>query len=293
MISKIFVVGLVLSLLGAAASAQTCGGLPYNLTNGQTADATQVMADFSYILNCVAASPVGTARKLTAQQTGSDTMTLSADEIVVETQLGGTAYRVPNVSVTLNVSTTGPNGMDVQPPPTSGDLSVYLIYNPSTEATALLATSGTTSNGSVYSGGHMPSGYAASALVSSLKTTNGAALGPFLQTDRVVTIIGVPVVIGGTATSPTAVALGSVVPANARRVNGTLTVSGGSMGGTINVGSNSTNIGIQWTGVLGINGGIGTGIIAALPLMPSAPQTIYYSLYNATSGNIGITGYEF
>jgi hypothetical protein len=37
----------------AAALAQTCGTLPYNLSNGTTADANQVMANFNFILNCI------------------------------------------------------------------------------------------------------------------------------------------------------------------------------------------------------------------------------------------------
>ncbi|MBN9090093.1 MAG: hypothetical protein J0J01_24550 [Reyranella sp.] len=42
-------------LIPTASIAQTCGsGLPYNLTNGTNADATQVMANFNYIVTCFA-----------------------------------------------------------------------------------------------------------------------------------------------------------------------------------------------------------------------------------------------
>lgn len=43
---------LALLLAPAAASAATCGGYPYTLTNGQVADANQVMSNFNSILSC-------------------------------------------------------------------------------------------------------------------------------------------------------------------------------------------------------------------------------------------------
>jgi len=53
MISKIIVAALVLLLLPAFASAQTCNAVPNTLTNGTTADATQVMANFNAIVACI------------------------------------------------------------------------------------------------------------------------------------------------------------------------------------------------------------------------------------------------
>jgi hypothetical protein len=45
-----------LSLMASTVAAQTCGGtLPYQLTNGQTTDATQVMANFNFLVSCVGA----------------------------------------------------------------------------------------------------------------------------------------------------------------------------------------------------------------------------------------------
>jgi hypothetical protein len=41
----------------AAAQAQNCPAHPYTLTNGTTADATQVMADFDNLRNCIIATP--------------------------------------------------------------------------------------------------------------------------------------------------------------------------------------------------------------------------------------------
>ena len=46
-------VAMLWSLFAASASfAQSCGNLPYTLTNGTTADASQVMANLNYVLSC-------------------------------------------------------------------------------------------------------------------------------------------------------------------------------------------------------------------------------------------------
>lgn len=48
------VAGLLLMLISiGAASAQSCGAVPNTLTNGTNADATQVMANFNAVVNCV------------------------------------------------------------------------------------------------------------------------------------------------------------------------------------------------------------------------------------------------
>jgi hypothetical protein len=52
MIRAIFGVVVAL-LLSGAALAQSCGSYPYTLTNGTTADASQVMGNFNHVLNCV------------------------------------------------------------------------------------------------------------------------------------------------------------------------------------------------------------------------------------------------
>src|SRR5438874_13020562 len=53
MIRRILATTLVLLFcVGGTAVAQTCTTYPYTLTNGATADATQVMANFNYVLTC-------------------------------------------------------------------------------------------------------------------------------------------------------------------------------------------------------------------------------------------------
>src|SRR5882757_5122342 len=62
----------LLMLTSAPAVATTCASFPYTLTNGATADASQVMADFTAVGNCAAsvAAPnfTGTADFATGAQ---------------------------------------------------------------------------------------------------------------------------------------------------------------------------------------------------------------------------------
>lgn len=53
MIRKFFAALFFSLLVCTAASAQNCGNYPNTLTNGTNADATQVMANFNTVLNCV------------------------------------------------------------------------------------------------------------------------------------------------------------------------------------------------------------------------------------------------
>lgn len=76
--------GLVLSL--GPAAAQTCGsGLPYTLTNGTNADATQVMANFNYVLGCPSFVETYTAPTLTVTSGKRDILTFVTND-------GGTTW---------------------------------------------------------------------------------------------------------------------------------------------------------------------------------------------------------
>jgi hypothetical protein len=53
MLRRMLVTFLFLFAIAGSASAQSCGPLPNTLTNGQAADASQVMANLNTLLNCV------------------------------------------------------------------------------------------------------------------------------------------------------------------------------------------------------------------------------------------------
>lgn len=171
---------------------------------------------------------VGQARNVRMAITAaSASATMTADEIIVETALGGLRYCLPSFNKTVNLATTGAGGMDTGTAPVSGYVSVYAIYNPTTGVSALLACAQATSNGSIYSGANMPAGYTASALVSSNATNASSQFKVSTTLDRTVIIPNSSgyTSSGGTIPSPTPISLSSTVPLNAKFFSGILSAS--------------------------------------------------------------------
>ncbi|WP_259341530.1 hypothetical protein [Ralstonia solanacearum] len=113
------------------------------------------------------AGVVGDARNLAMSVTApSASATLTGNEIIVETALGGLRYCLPSFGRTVNLATTGAGGMDTGSAPTNGFVAIYAIYNPTTGVSALLAQNASSARADVYGGANMPAGYTASALVS-------------------------------------------------------------------------------------------------------------------------------
>lgn len=76
---------LLAALFAAPASATNCSTYPYTLANGQTADATQVMADLNSILTCANAN-------LAHNGANSDISSLSGLTTPLSAAQGGTGY---------------------------------------------------------------------------------------------------------------------------------------------------------------------------------------------------------
>ncbi|EKS9914934.1 phage tail protein [Burkholderia multivorans] len=208
----------------------------------------------------------------------SATAVLSADEIVVESGLGGLRYCLANFSKTLNLGVIGAGGMDAGAAPSNGYVAIYAILNPTTGATSLLATNATSSvQSNTYSGASMPAGYTASGLVSVWPTNGSRQLVVGFQQDRNIAIS--PAVVLNTSTqqsSATALSISGTVPPNAKAVSGysATTVTGSSS--TINLGvySASTTIGLQLaTATISAGNGF-SGTFNNLAL--SVPQIMYY-----------------
>ena len=166
---------------------------------------------------------VGSVRNLVMSVTAaSATATLTADEITVETALGGFGYKLANFNKTINLATTGAGGMDTGTAPVSGYVALYAIYNPTTSTAALLATNATSAvQPNVYGGANMPSGYTASALISVVPTNASRLFLPCLQMDRYVAVGGAQVITTSVAqASVTSINISTAVPPNARFVSG-------------------------------------------------------------------------
>lgn len=248
-----------------------------------------------------AAGVVGGVRNLTMSvSAASATATLTADEIIVETALGGIRYCLPSFSKTINLATTGAGGMDTGSVPTSGYVALYAIYNPTTATAALLARNATSAvQPNVYGGANMPAGYTASALVSVWPTNGSGQFVVGFQRDRSISINSVTVLSTSvTQASPTALSVSSAIPPNAVGISGTIAASS-SAAATTSIQLNpiaSINVGIQ-----GINfsstsasGGGSSGVFRNLQV--SSPQTIYYTSSNSAGTPtyaIAVMGYDF
>ena len=169
-------------------------------------------------------SVAGMARNLSGSAAGgTKTASWTVDELVAETALGGLAYKGASLSLSFNGATTGAGGMDTGATPTSADLFIYAIFNP---GTATWSTLGTTSGAgaTIYGGANMPSGYTASALIWAGKTDGSAFILKFGQRDRAISIATTVALNNGTANTPTSISLSSIVPINAKSVDGWLQV---------------------------------------------------------------------
>ncbi|AVA37653.1 phage tail protein [Cupriavidus metallidurans] len=221
----------------------------------------------------------------------SATATLTADEIIVETALGGVRYCLPSFSKTINLATTGAGGMDTGSSPVSGYVALYAIYNPTTGASALLAKNATSAvQPNVYGGANMPAGYTASALVSVWPTNASGQLIAAVQIDR--TISFSPVTILATSTqqaSYTAVSAASAIPANARTCRVTQVLTAGSAGAQVNglVAANTGGAGEAAT--ISISPAASAGLQVACPPVPIVTsQTLYY-IATVSSGTFTYT----
>lgn len=239
---------------------------------------------------------VGGASNLKVVQTSaSSAMSPTANEIVVEDQLGGRPYVVASVTGTINIATTGANGMDTGSAPVSGNVGVYLIYNPITKAQAFLGVNATSAAiANIYAGANMPAGYTHSALISVWPTDSSGRFVIGGQTDRTVSLTPTLQVNTTTQqTSPTSVTITGGVPPNARAVYGYMLVqTTASSALACSVAATSTNLMLSPVALQ--NGVLIEGVFTRLPLI--TPQTVYYTC-SAGSGTmtfqLSTTGYDF
>ncbi|QVN19866.1 phage tail protein [Burkholderia pyrrocinia] len=216
----------------------------------------------------------------------SASATFTADEIIVETALGGAPRRLGGFSKAINLATTGAGGMDTGSAPASGYVALYAIYNPTTQASALLATNATSSVApNVYGGANMPSGYTASALVS-VWPTNGS--GQFVVGDQIDRLVLLPYASIASTSSQistlTSLSISTFAPPNAKTVSGFVNIaSSNSSNSSINLASRASGIGQQQSSCSGTSAG---GLLAGSSfnnLAVLTPQTIYWSA-SAASG---------
>lgn len=273
-----------------------------NLFEIKTAGAAAIAATLSNLgLSDVAHLPqltgvVGTSRNAKMSvTTASATATFTADELIVQTELGGRQYKLTSFNKTINLATTGAGGMDTGTAPVSGWVAIYAIYNPTNQASALLAVNATTvAAPEVYGGVNMPAGYTASALVSVWKTTAVSLFYLGAQRDRHVDILRQAGIITSTQqTSYIQAAVAEQIPRNAKMVYGDMQISAASTSAGIIYGiSPYTNS----VGSFSFAEAGGTGYQTPFCISIFTNQTISYQFTVSTgTATLGIffSGYNF
>ncbi|ALD93457.1 hypothetical protein CR3_4275 [Cupriavidus gilardii CR3] len=214
------------------------------IDDGTTAS---ILANLKSAVSAQSVGVVGAVRNARMiVSSASTSATYQADEVIVQTALSGQAYRLTNVSETINVSTTGAGGMDTGTAPASSWIAVYLIYNPVTRDAALLGRALATGvvAPEIYAGPNMPSGYTASALISLFSTTPSAQISPFTQRGRRVNRQAVGVFNSSTNDATwQPVSLVGAVPPNAKSASG-YGDAATTAGAVINFGIGSSSAGL-------------------------------------------------
>lgn len=211
--------------------------------------------------------------------------TFTADSLVVADALNGNLYRLSSVNKTINLTTTGAGGMDTGSAPASGFVGLYVIYNPTTDTSAMLAVNATSSLvAEIYGGANMPSGYTASSLVAVIPTNSSSQMIIGLLTGRTFSFVSVSPMSTTTATSGWTLAnIASTVPKNTKQIKGTFNVSAqtGQSVTVCGVAGSSTGIGSFFGGSV-----VSSQLQYVLDLVSS--QSVYYQA-QVSGGTIGAT----
>lgn len=226
---------------------------------------------------------VGTSRNVRCSiPAASAWAAFTADELVLKAGLGGMAYTLNSFNKTVNLTSIGAGGMDVGAAPVSGFVSIYAIYNPTTQTSALLACNQTTSNGQVYTGANMPAGYTASALVSAWGTTAASLLVAGLQIERRINIALAQINSSTVNQSNTSINIAALVPIAAKEISGLMQIGSSAL-------SNCTMSLSGTVGAVGY-GGIGASVAAGTVVQGpfstislGTPQIVFYTA-NAEAG---------
>ncbi|TIR16166.1 MAG: hypothetical protein E5X33_29715 [Mesorhizobium sp.] len=149
----LLVLSAFLCVLGGNAARAACT-LPNTLTNGQTADATQVMADFNALVTCLNAAGPGGSSNSIQYNNGSGALAgvgpLTDGQLVVgatggapqaQTLTAGSGITVTNGPGSITISSTGGAGGSVSP---FYDASVIPLTKPTASSFTVANSTGNT-----------------------------------------------------------------------------------------------------------------------------------------------------
>ncbi|WP_250502845.1 hypothetical protein [Caballeronia sp. AZ7_KS35] len=242
-------------------------------------------------------SVVGTVRNLSMSITAaSASATLASDLIVVTSALGAQTYILPSFSKTINLATTGAGGMDTGTAPVSGFVALYAIYNPTTGASALLATNATSSKvAEVYGGANMPSGYTASALIAVWPTNASGQFVAGYQKDRRFWYSAGVSILNATTVSTTYTSVSATcLPFNAKLGVGYMGITGSSSAQVYGsyMAADSSGGAQDLSSIYAVSGSVASYGEWTIPIQTA--QTIFYknSLTSGATFSVVCRGYE-
>ena len=218
-------------------TAMMCYGDAINIYFADSGYATT-----SFVLSNLVAV-IGESRNLIGSAAGgTKTASWTADQLIAYTSLTGSPIRGSSLSLSFNGATTGANGMDTGSMPTSNNLYIYAIYNPTTLTWATLGTTAG-SGASIYGGVNMPTNYTYSALIWSGVTDSSSNIIGFQQLDRKIAIVQTQVATNFSTTTWTQISLSAAIPFNARTVAGSISSAGsGQVFGMASTGTSGTGV---------------------------------------------------
>ncbi|HHL2560754.1 TPA: prophage tail fiber N-terminal domain-containing protein [Yersinia enterocolitica] len=156
---------------------------------------------------------VGTTRNLIFHVGAQATASLTADEIIVQTSLGGLQYKLSAFNKVINLAMVGLGGMNAGNVPAIGYVAIYAIFNPTTKISGLLAVDCTSIVAPEICGVAMPAGFTASALVSVQRVSGSIFVGGYQQ-DRTIVCMPVLITSGSNNVTGLAVDLSACCPKN-------------------------------------------------------------------------------
>lgn len=278
--------------LGAASSAAataSAAGLVELATQPEvdagTDDARAVTPAKLAAATTVGRTIIGAARSLVGAWVGSSTATFTADEVVLKTA-GGAVYLASGVNVTVNIATSGANGLDTGAEASGTWYYVWLIYNGTTVA-GLLSTSASAPT--------LPSGYTYRALVGAIRNDGSSNFIRFWQYGRRIAIATQNIYnnLAG-VTSYTSQAISAAVPAIARFVSGSCGCSVSTGGWVTALAGDANGVGAQYVGAgagsVAVDAYFGSGSYHDIPLITA--QAVYVKHRNTSSENrLDVSGF--
>lgn len=191
---------------------------------------TQGQATAITTVNVVQGAMPGARNLSETLSSAAASTTVTADQVVMCTALGGTCYAVGSYSEIFNGADTGAGGMDTGALPTSGWVALYAIYDPTTTAASILGYNCASACGTIYPGANMPSGYTASVLLTVLPTNSTPDIVAQYATGKWVYYFqGVEVLSSAsTGVSCTSLSLSGAVPPPAVMYNAVAIITAGS-----------------------------------------------------------------